>query len=77
MESPVHTLTSLFNQLGLDSSEQGIDKFINKNKPLPGNVELHNARIWNNAQATFLKQVIEEDADWVEIVDQFDTMLRK
>ena len=77
MEPPVHTLTSLFNQLGLDSSEQGIEKFINNNKPLPGNVELHNARIWNNAQATFLKQVIEEDADWVEIVDQFDTMLRK
>ena len=77
MEPPVHTLTSLFNQLGLDSSEQGIEKFINNNKPLPGNVELHNARIWNNAQATFLKQVIEEDADWVEIVDQFDTMSRK
>ncbi|HEY9051303.1 MAG TPA: DUF2789 domain-containing protein [Gammaproteobacteria bacterium] len=77
MEPPVHSLTSLFNQLGLDSSEQGIDKFINNNKPLPGSLELHNAKFWNSSQASFLKQVKEEDADWVEIVDQFDAMLRK
>lgn len=77
MEAPVHNLASLFNQLGLDSSEQAIEKFINNKKPLPGKIELHNAKFWNSSQASFLKQMKEEDADWVEIVDQFDAMLRK
>lgn len=76
MESPVHNLASLFNQLGLDSSEEAIAKFINRNKPLPGSIELHKATIWNDSQASFLKQVKDDDADWVEIVDQFDAMLR-
>jgi len=37
---------------------------------------LHEADIWNTSQASFLKQAVEEDADWAEIVNQLDTMLR-
>lgn len=76
MELPVHSIVSLFDQLGLDSSAKAIKDFINRNGPLPGGVELYEADFWNASQAYFLKQMIDEDADWAEIVDQLDAMLR-
>jgi len=76
METPIHFIASLFDQLGLDSTEEGINNFIEKNGPLPGNIELHKAYFWNTSQASFLKQMLDEDADWVEIVNQLDVMLR-
>jgi hypothetical protein len=36
---------------------------------------LYEADFWNNAQADFLKQAIDEDADWAEIVDHLNLML--
>ena len=76
MEPHIHSLVSLFDQLGLDSTDKSIEDFINRNNPLPGNVELHKADFWSSSQASFLKQVKDEDADWADIVDQLDTMLR-
>lgn len=76
METPVHSIVSLFDQLGLDSTEQGIDAFIATNSPVPAAVELANAAFWSTSQASFLKQMKDEDADWAEIVDQLDAMLR-
>lgn len=76
MEPHMHDITALFDQLGLDSSDQAIDEFINKNSPLPMHVELHKAGFWNASQASFLKQVKDEDADWVDIVEQLNVMLR-
>jgi hypothetical protein len=76
MYSPIHTITSLFEQLGLPSSDQDIEDFIGKHSPLPPQVKLYQADFWNQSQRTFLKQMKEEDADWAEIVDQLDAMLR-
>jgi len=76
MEATYHSMASLFDQLGLNSSEQAVEEFINRNRPLPGSIELHNADFWNASQASFIKQVIDDDADWVEIVDHLDAMLR-
>lgn len=77
METCTHSsIASLFDQLGLDSSEKGINNFIDKNGPLPGAVQLHEAPFWNTCQSSFLMQVLDEDADWVEIVNQLDVMLR-
>ena len=76
METPIHSIASLFGQLGLDSTSEAIDAFIDKNGPLPGSVELYKADFWNTSQASFLKQMKDEDADWVGIVDQLDVMLR-
>jgi len=75
MEMQNHPLSALFDQLGLDSSEAGINSFIKKNAPLKGR-ELHEAEFWNSAQSAFLKQAKDDDADWAEIVDQLDAMLR-
>lgn len=76
MEMPTHTIVSLFNQLGLESTDEAMDAFINRNSPLPGNIMLHKADFWNTSQASCLKEMKDEDADWAEIVDQLDTMLR-
>jgi hypothetical protein len=76
MESQAHTLSSLFDQLGLDAQNTSIDNFITINKTIPCNVELHEATFWNASQASFLKQMKDEDVDWAGIIDQLDVMLR-
>jgi hypothetical protein len=76
MEYQVHTLSSLFEQLGLDAQNTSIDNFITVNRTIPCNVELHEATFWNASQASFLKQMKDEDADWAGIIDQLDVMLR-
>jgi len=76
METPIHSQSSLFKQLGLDSTESAIETFIDKHRPLAGYIELYEASFWSASQASFLKQVKDEDADWVEIVDQLDALLR-
>ena len=76
MESHAHTLSSLFDQLGLDAQNTSIDDFITINRTISCNVELHEATFWNTSQASFLKQMKDEDADWAGIIDQLDVMLR-
>lgn len=76
MDTNAHTYETLFEQLGLDSDSEAIDRFIAEHKPLPPKVELHEAEFWNRSQATFLRQTREEDADWAPIVDKLNTALR-
>lgn len=76
MDTTMHNLESLFEQLGLDNSEQAIAAFIQIHKPITGDVQLHEADFWSISQADFLKQSVEEDADWAEVVDHLDAMLR-
>jgi len=76
MEIQTHSLASLFDQLGLNSTNQAIEDFTSRYKPLSGNIELYEASFWNASQASFLKQAKDDDADWADIVDQLDSMLR-
>ena len=77
MTSSAYTLNTLFDQLGLEDSDEGVAAFIHHHRPLPGEVALHQAPFWNASQAAFLQQAIAEDADWAEVVDQLDTALRE
>ncbi|NBA98263.1 DUF2789 domain-containing protein [Pseudomonas sp. R5(2019)] len=77
MESPTHTLPSLFEQLGLPADPAGIEKFVSSHSPLKANLILHDAFFWTPAQAAFLREGISQDADWAEVVDQLNLMLRK
>ncbi len=43
METPIHSQTSLFEQLGLDSTDSAIETFIDKHRPLASNIELYEA----------------------------------
>jgi hypothetical protein len=76
MEKFSHSITALFEQLGLDSSEEGIDIFTIKHSPIQPNVLLHEAEFWKPSQADFLKQALEEDSDWTGAVDSLNSMLR-
>ncbi|MDX1796274.1 MAG: DUF2789 domain-containing protein [Hydrogenovibrio sp.] len=76
MEQPDHTLNALFEQLGLPDSDSEIDAFISTHKPLNPSTPLAEAPFWTPVQSTFLKEAIADDADWAEIVDQLDALLR-
>jgi len=76
MESPTHNINSLFGQLGLINSDQAINDFVEQHKPVPHDTPLYKAKFWSESQAAFLHEAIEEDADWAEIVDHLDAMLR-
>ena len=77
MENPNHSLPSLFKQLGLPDDAESIDKFIATHSPLKPELHLADAFFWTPAQAAFLREKIQEDADWAEIVDQLNLLLRK
>ena len=77
MEPPIHNLTSLFKQLGLETTNEAIKDFISRNRPVPNNLALHEAKFWSESQASFLKEAIEQDADWAEIVDELNVLLRR
>ena len=76
MDTSIHTINLLFEQLGLESSDEAIQQFINQYSPLPDNIALGDAEFWSESQAIFLHRAKEEDADWAEIVDQLDVLLR-
>lgn len=69
-------MATLFDQLGLDSNDQAIEDFIEEHRPLAKQTKLHLAGFWSASQSAFLKQGIENDADWAEVIDHLDAMLR-
>lgn len=76
MENPVHDQQALFKQLGLAADQASIDAFIKQHSPLAQDCKLADAPFWDKAQAAFLREEILEDADWAEVVDQLNLMLR-
>lgn len=77
MEHPDHPFSELFEQLGLASDPASIKRFIERHAPLPEEIPLADAAWWNEGQAEFLREALDEDADWAEVVDHLDASLRK
>lgn len=75
MEASLHTLNNLFAQLGLPSSDEEIEQFIQMHSHLASYITLADAPYWTPAQATFLKEEILKDADWAEVIDQLNARL--
>ena len=73
MESPIHNLTSLCQQLGVAN----LQALLNQHAPLPERLALADAPFWNVAQTAFLSEQLEADADWAEVIDQLDALLRQ
>ena len=71
---PQYTLNELFAQLGLDSSDEAIDKFISEHK-LNKDQSLIDADFWTDSQRAFLKEEWKRDAAWVEIIDDLNVRL--
>lgn len=76
MESQLHDLSALFRQLGLADTPEAVRAFIRSHGPLAAEIPLHEAPFWNRAQTQLLLQAKSDDADWCEIVDLLDVMLR-
>ena len=76
MQSPEHSLSSLFKQLGLADDPVGIEQFITTQSPLKSDLPLADALFWTDSQRQFLREEILEDADWAEVVDELNLKLR-
>ena len=76
MESPLHSLPSLFKQLGLENDPVSIERFVAVHSPLNPELKLADAFFWTDSQRAFLREEILEDADWAVVVDELNLMLR-
>ena len=71
---PEYSMNELFAQLGLDSSDEAINSFIEKHQ-LAKNEELIKSDVWNDSQRMFLQEEWEKDAAWVEVIDDLNVRL--
>lgn len=71
---PDYSINDLFAQLGLDSSDEAIDQFVEKNQ-LAKDEKLIESGIWNDNQRMFLQEEWNKDAAWVEVIDDLNVRL--
>ncbi|MBU0914417.1 MAG: DUF2789 domain-containing protein [Gammaproteobacteria bacterium] len=75
MDMTTHDMATLFAQLGLDNSPAAIRAFVASHK-IPADMSLAQASFWNSAQASFLTENLKQDADWSDVIDQLNVLLR-
>ena len=76
MQAFFHRFNELFEQLGLASDPFSIAAFLRQHGPLEPAVRIEEAAFWTAAQADLLRQLLDEDADWVEVIDRLSLALR-
>lgn len=76
MDAFIPTMADLFAQLGLPSEPADIESFVASHSPLPDSVPLPEAPFWTPAQAAFLKEEVQEDSEWAELIEQLNVRLR-
>ena len=69
-------MTNLFEQLGLDSSEEAIALFIVTHQ-LNAEVNIVDADFWTESQRQFLAEKIKSDGSWSTVVDQLNESLHE
>ncbi len=74
MDTTAVTLENLFEQLGLDSSQEAIERFAAEHR-LRDDVKLIDAPFWSEQQASFLKEQLRIDAEWAPAVDDLNALL--
>lgn len=71
-----HSMTELFDQLGLESGSESIEAFI-KQHQLRREVAIERAPFWKPHQVDLIVASRADDADWSDTVDDLDTLLHK
>ena len=71
---PEYNMNELFAQLGLDSSDEAIDNFVEKHQ-LAKEEKLVEAKVWTDNQRSFLQEEWEKDAEWVEVIDDLNVRM--
>lgn len=74
MDTSHHDLPGLFKQLGLPADAHAIRAFI-ASHPLDPETNIEEAPFWSSSQASFLKQSLDDDAEWAEAVDALANLL--
>ena len=77
MDKSFHGFSELFKQLGLPADDAGIAQFLRQHSPLAAHIPLADAPFWSPAQSSLLKEELQGDADWAEVVDQLNLALRE
>ncbi|WP_299199180.1 DUF2789 domain-containing protein [uncultured Amphritea sp.] len=75
MDRSTHTMNTLFEQLGMPGDDSYIDQFIRTHTLFSQQVKLSDATFWNDSQANFIKECLEADSDWSDVVDELNTRL--
>ncbi|MFY8272690.1 DUF2789 domain-containing protein [Pseudoalteromonas sp. SSDWG2] len=75
MDTSKHTMNTLFEQLGLPSSDNQIEQFVSNHK-LGDSIQIADAPFWSVAQRHFIQESLAQDADWSELIDILDAQLR-
>ncbi|MDO6562924.1 DUF2789 domain-containing protein [Amphritea sp. 1_MG-2023] len=75
MDRSTHTLNALFSQLGMPSDDAYIDQFIRTHTLFSQDIKLNEATFWSESQANFIKECLDFDSDWSEVVDDLNTRL--
>lgn len=76
MDETPNNMTTLFEQLGLESDRQSIEAFIAQHSVLQADLKLEDAPFWKPDQVQFLKEHLNADDNWALVIDQLDTRLR-
>lgn len=73
------SMTSLFEQLGLECTPEAIQAFIAAHRFLPGGFDgpIQEAPFWTPSQAELLRQALADDSEWSGLVDRLDSGLRR
>ncbi|MDN3452632.1 MULTISPECIES: DUF2789 domain-containing protein [unclassified Psychrobacter] len=71
---PEYNMNELFAQLGLDSSDEAIDKFVTEHQ-LSSEEKLTESSIWTDNQRMFLQEEWQKDAEWVEVIDDLNVRM--
>ena len=68
------TLEMLFEQLGLSSKSEDIDKFIDEHQLSDGEM-MHLADFWTESQKQFLSSHWQKDDEWALVIDNLNEQL--
>lgn len=68
------SLQLLFLQLGLDASEDAIQRFVESHQ-LPAGHRLHEANFWSESQRQFLHKHWSNDDDWAMVIEELNQQL--
>jgi len=75
MDRSAHTMNALFEQLGMPGDDAYINQFIRTHTLFSQEVKLSEATFWTESQANFIRECLETDSDWCEVVDDLNTRL--
>jgi len=71
MDTTETRMTTLFEQLGLDASNEAIAAFILSHQ-LPADTKVTEAPYWSTSQRQFLGEQLKSDAEWAIVVDELN-----